>query len=353
MPKRCHTCVLPKTYPDIHFDEHSVCNYCREYEPVRYKGEEALRALLERHRGSGKWDCLVPASGGRDSTFVLHQLVRKYGMKVLAYNYDNGFVERQARDNLETAARSLNVNIVWRRSVRDIQCQNLRHITKMTVHKSPGHVWAFLCSGCRNGIWGGAYQVAEEYEIPLIVFGESAMESGGFKKRLLPRFAPTPREKIRFAARMPVNFLIRKYISILLEREFPLNENNSRVEKINFFSYEKWDENTITSTIQEHAGWASKAGQGTWRFDCQIHALVNRMTYQLFGFTEKDELYSKMIREGQLERGEALARLEAEGDMETELAVIEGVLSRLRLNRSERSRILDLCQGPPRLTNSW
>ena len=119
--------------------------------------DEALRSLLEKYRGAGKWDCLIPASGGRDSTFVLYQLVRKYDMNVLAYNYDNGFVEKQARVNLETAARALNVKIIYRRSVRDIQCKNLKHITKMNLHKSPGHVWAFLCSGCRNGIWGGAY----------------------------------------------------------------------------------------------------------------------------------------------------------------------------------------------------
>jgi hypothetical protein len=352
MPERCSKCVLPDTYPGIYFDDQGVCNYCHTYEPIRYKGDDVLRTLLEKYRGVGKWDCLVPVSGGRDSTFVLYQLMRKYDMKVLAYNYDNGFVEKQARVNLETAARALNVKIIYRRSVRDIQCKNLRYITKMNLHKSPGHVWAFLCSGCRNGIWGGAYQAAEEYRIPLIVFGESAMESGGFKKMISPRFTPNAREKIRFAAKMPCNFLMRKYVSFLLEREFPLNEENQEIQKVNFFSFEKWDGNRITFTIRDKLGWAPKTGQGSWRFDCQIHALVNRMTHQLFGLTEKDELYSKMIREGQLERRDALKRLKAEDDEEAELEVIEKVLSRLRLHKLEKDKILKFCQAAPRLENS-
>jgi len=167
------------------------------------------------------------------------------------------------------------------------------------------------------------------------------MESWGFKKMISPRFTPNAREKIRFAAKMPFNFLVRKYVSFFLEREFPLNKENQKIQKVNFFSFEKWDVNRITSTIRDNLGWAPKTGQGSWRFDCQIHALVNRMTHQLFGLTEKDDLYSKMIREGQLERRNALNRLKAEDDEEAELEVIEKVLSRLSLHKFEKDKITD------------
>ena len=103
--KRCTRCVLPETYPEISYDDQGVCNHCRSFKSIVYKGEEALRKLFEENSGSGKWDCLVPLSGGRDSTYTLYNLVKKYGRRVLVYNYDNGFVESIAQDNIKAIAR--------------------------------------------------------------------------------------------------------------------------------------------------------------------------------------------------------------------------------------------------------
>ena len=353
--KRCTRCVLPETYPEISYDEQGVCNHCRSFKSIVYKGEEALRKLFEENTGSGKWDCLVPLSGGRDSTYTLYNLVKKYGRRVLVYNYDNGFVESIAQDNIKAIADQLNVEVVSRKSAEDLQCQNIKYITKMNIKKSPGHVQAFLCSGCRNGIWGGAYQVAKENGIPLIVFGESSMESGGFKTILAPRFKPTTSEKLSFMLKMPGNFYLRKIISNKLEKEFPLSgQDSSDIKQVNFFDYEEWNEAKIMSVIQEKLNWQHKSGQSSWRFDCQIHALVNRMVYQLLGMTEKDELYSKLVREGQITREEALARIGAnEEEKDHELKIIDKVLARMELNEKESNIIRRFCQGDPVLKNSW
>jgi len=75
--RRCTRCLLPETFPGIEFDEEGVCNYCRHYEKVEVKGEEALRQVLEQYRGKGeRYDCWVPIGGGRDSSFDLHQVVK-------------------------------------------------------------------------------------------------------------------------------------------------------------------------------------------------------------------------------------------------------------------------------------
>lgn len=37
MSIRCSRCVLPGTIPYINFDEHGVCNYCREYDKNKSK----------------------------------------------------------------------------------------------------------------------------------------------------------------------------------------------------------------------------------------------------------------------------------------------------------------------------
>lgn len=352
--RRCENCVLPESYPGISFDKDGVCNYCRSYRPIVYAGEAALRKVFNEHPSESKWDCLVPLSGGRDSSFTLYQLVTKYGRRVLVYNYDNGFVEGVARENIQHIADQLSVEVVYRKSKNDIQCKNIKYLTKMNIKKSPGHVQAFLCSGCRNGIWGGAYEIAKDKGIPLIVFGESSMESGGFKKLLKPLFTPTTAEKILFMLRMPVNFYQRKMTSRQLEGEFPSPPVNSDIKQVNFFDYEAWNEKVIMGVIQNKLNWKHKDGQSAWRFDCQIHALVNRMVFQLLGMTEKDELYSKMIREGQIDRATALEKIQANIEEQgMELQIIEKLLGRIELEEGEKSKILAFCHGQPKMENRW
>ena len=352
--KRCIKCVLPETYPEIKFDDNGICNQCHSYKSVEYKGDAALQKLLDNTVSESEWDCLVPLSGGRDSTYTLHQLVRKYKKRVLVYNYDNGFVEPIARENIQHIAETLGVKVVYRKSENDIQRQNVKWVTKLNINKSPGHVQAYLCSGCRNGIWGGAFSVAREYKIPLIIFGESAMESGGFKDLLTPLFTPDTAEKLKYMVRLPLLTLQRKKIEKQLHEEFPLPPSDSKIKKINLFDYEEWNENTILTTIQDELSWQQKEGQSSWRFDCQIHALVNAMVYNLLGMTEKDELYSKMIREGTLTRDEALQKVtRSEEEISTELQIAKKVLDRLQLDLPEKEKIIRFCNGLPKLKNTW
>ena len=40
--KRCTKCILPETYPFIHFDNQGVCNYCKNYKKQEFLGEKKL-----------------------------------------------------------------------------------------------------------------------------------------------------------------------------------------------------------------------------------------------------------------------------------------------------------------------
>ena len=81
----CTSCVISNQRPRIVFDENGVCNACHfaEYK----KGidwdarDQELRDLCDRYRSSdGSYDCVVPSSGGKDSSYVAHQLKHEYGM---------------------------------------------------------------------------------------------------------------------------------------------------------------------------------------------------------------------------------------------------------------------------------
>ena len=99
---RCSECTLSENTPHIVFDEDGVCNYCHTYRKFSYKGEsELLKTLDAFRRPDSKYDCLVGISGGRDSSYLLLKLVKDYGMKVLAVNYENPFTVPRAKANIE------------------------------------------------------------------------------------------------------------------------------------------------------------------------------------------------------------------------------------------------------------
>ena len=96
--KFCTRCVTSNQRPRIVFDDEGVCSACRYAE--RKKGERSilgvrsphpagidwtargneLDKLLDAHRSTGAYDCIVPCSGGKDSAFVAHNLKHVHGM---------------------------------------------------------------------------------------------------------------------------------------------------------------------------------------------------------------------------------------------------------------------------------
>jgi len=70
----------------IDFDKNNVCSACRfaEYKDKKIdwaKREKELVALCDTYRSKdGRYDCIIPGSGGKDSSFTAHILKYKYGM---------------------------------------------------------------------------------------------------------------------------------------------------------------------------------------------------------------------------------------------------------------------------------
>lgn len=91
--KYCKKCVVSNQRPRIVFDEEGVCSACRfsyeKYNKIDWvEKEKQLRQVLDKYRrDDGRWDVIVPASGGKDSTFVAHQLKTKYGMHPLTITW--------------------------------------------------------------------------------------------------------------------------------------------------------------------------------------------------------------------------------------------------------------------------
>jgi len=117
--KICSRCVLDETVPEIEFDNHGICNYCKindeimkEY-PADRKGEEFLNGLTQRIKSKGKnkkYDCIIGVSGGTDSTYTLY-LMKKMGLNPLAVHFDNGWNSDIAVRNIKNATEILGIEL--------------------------------------------------------------------------------------------------------------------------------------------------------------------------------------------------------------------------------------------------
>jgi hypothetical protein len=80
------------------------------------------------------------------------------------------------------------------------------------------------------------------------------------------------------------------------------------VDTLGFYDYVYWREDQVVPTVKR-LGWAGASDtEATWRIDDVAYPLIDYIYLRLVGFNEFDEFYSKLIREGQISRGEALKR---------------------------------------------
>ena len=95
LPKKvifCKKCVISNQRPRIEFDKEGICNACRYFEykkkiDWKLREKELLKLLKKYRKNDGRYDCVVPSSGGKDSAFVAHELKTKYKMNPLTVTW--------------------------------------------------------------------------------------------------------------------------------------------------------------------------------------------------------------------------------------------------------------------------
>lgn len=336
----CSRCVLPDNYPGISFDSGMVCNFCRSYKQVQYLGAEALVRELK-----GVHTCVVPVSGGKDSTYVLYYISKALGLKAIAVNYDNGLTHPQATKNLQQITNRLGVELVTIHGSKQkmLMAGNL----KSFLSKPAPAMVPLMCTGCRVGIVGGACKVARERNVSLIVLGWSRLEDTPFKaeflaadggsviKGLVNNLMLNPRYLLYGGAITQAMDYLHSYSHI---REWGriLRLLHPGIRQIAFFDYIEYNPEFIQQEVTDKTGWSCPDPENSWQFDCAIKSLQNILYHSLMGFTAANDYLSAKIREGYITREQALQSLEKQ--KEKTFTELESV--RVLLSKSEASRLM-------------
>ena len=167
--KFCKKCLYPSTKPQLQFDERGICSACNNYklkDEVDWgKKKVDLLHILDKYKSKdgSKYDCIIPVSGGKDSTFQTYMIKETFGLNPLAVNFHPHDQTEIGRKNLENL-KQLGVDCI-EFSPNPIVYSKLAKfgLVELGDFQWPEHI----------GIFTVPVQVAVRYKIPLIIWGEN------------------------------------------------------------------------------------------------------------------------------------------------------------------------------------
>jgi hypothetical protein len=323
--QRCVACLLPETFPFIEFDARGVCHYCRSHVPMRRKGVEALRRELEPIcRATGRPDCLVPLSGGRDSCYGIHYIKNDLGLNPVAYTYDWGMVTDLARRNISRMCGALGIEHI----LISADIQQKREFIRLNVEawlKKPhlGTIPLFMAGDKHFFFY--ANMLKRQMKLQTVLFSMNPLERTDFKVGFCGINEKHSKEKhynlsafnkVRIGMFYAKGFLSNPgYLNIsLLDSAFAyFSYYLIRKNYLTLYDYIEWDEKTIVDTLIQSYDWeTAQDTRSTWRIGDGTAAFYNYIYLRVAGFTENDTFRSNQIREGLITRDQALQTLEEE-----------------------------------------
>lgn len=357
VPNRCSKCVLPESTPGLAFDNDNVCSDCRTYQKTVLKGETALLTVINNNvKKDLKYDCIVNISGGRDSSYTILKMVKDYKLNVLAVNYENPFTHPAAKQNIANIQKILGVKLASFSFKPGFHEKILRLNLQALLTKPDPAMVPMVCISCKL-IWKNILDIARSYKIKLIVSGGNLYEQTSFKRALLggdqnqdlksyySRYifglAGRALHNIRFLRPKTLIPTIKGYLYSNPYSPMVLIKGRD-IAKIDLFHYLPWDEKEVVGRIQDELDWQYPAdGAGSWRFDCQIGHLKDYLYMKTLGLTEKDDFYSKLVREGMLTRSEGLKRLQTENEINID--ALKGLMKSIQMDFSDLDRLNHTC----------
>lgn len=334
--KFCKKCVISNQRPSstvefkstkdtkketIAFGENGICDACRyaEYKDTKIDWEQREKELIklcdEYRSRNGYYDCIVPASGGKDSGYVSHILKYKYGMNPLTVTW----------------APHLYTDIGWQNLTSFIHKGGFDNV----LFTPNGKVHAFLTKLAFENllhpfqpfIIGQRHigpKMAVMYKIPLIFYGENQAEYGN---RIEENDVPTMQEKFYaldvtldnlYLGGVSAKDLIKKYnVSINDLNPYlpvPKVEIQKLGVKVYYLGYYlKWDPQENYYYTAEHTGFQAnkERTEGSYSKYCSIDDKIDPFHYYTtlikFGIGRATYDAAQEIRNKKITREEGVA----------------------------------------------
>ena len=313
--QRCVRCTLPVTWETLYFDNEGVCNICRNWEVKQdvvdwVDREKQLKDIVDDIKEqNNEYDCIVPFSGGKDSTFTLWAVVKKYGLKPLVVSFDHWFYRPRTIDNRKKTFSRLGVDVItftpnWQ-IVRKLMVESL-------IRRGD------FCWHCHAGVYTYAMQIAVRFKIPFLVWGEGGGEYEGYFKLLdleeTDEWKFNRRVVLGMRAEDMAGF-INVDLKDLAPYMYPTKEELDTIGAISLSlgNYVPWDQEKQTEIIKKELGWQEDEVESLYpntlsfdKVECMFTGIRDYIKLLKRGFSRITHRTTIDIKQGKITRDEAI-----------------------------------------------
>jgi N-acetyl sugar amidotransferase len=361
--------LLPETYETIEFDQQGSCNICANSEfrdekidwPDR---KRQLDALIEEHRGKADYDCIIPFSGGKDSTFTLWYLIKTYRLKPLVVQFDHGFMRDRLHENNQRTLKKLGVDFLsftpsWK-LVKRLMLEALRRKGDFCWH-------------CHTGIFSYPMHVAVRYQVPLVFWGEPSSEYTQYYDYRDNEIEEV--DETRFNRFVNLGITAEDMYGMIKD-DFDLDPRDLipytypklrdlkrlRYRSVCLGSYIPWDVKAQVKLIEDELGWQGDQVEGMpWdeypyeKIECYMQGMRDYIKFLKRGYGRVSQMVALDLRKGRIskQRAEALVE-EFEGKKPPSLKIF---LDYLGLDEAEFNELVGNTVVPPNepnfASNEW
>lgn len=308
----CKNCLAMSTRPRMKFDDRGWCNACVWSESKKTldwaKREQELMDLLDRHRrNDGRFDCIVPVSGGKDGSYVAYNLKHKYGMNPLAVTVTPALSLPLGEENLKSFIANGYNHLSINASSNAMQKLNKIGFEEMGF---PYYGWLIA-------IHTAVIRSSLSFGVNLIFYGEDGeVEYGGSSET-----EKTPIYDLNYQKKIYLEGGFEKVIKLsglskndLYFYTFPDQEdiNKNPLELTHWSYYENWDPYRNYLIAKEYCGLKESEDTNLGTFtnfaqnDQALYALHTYLMYLKYGFGRANQDASIEIRRGAMDRQQAI-----------------------------------------------
>ena len=306
--KYCTKCIMPETVEDTSFDENGLCRTCQSQNQKKKVGwkkrRKELKKILDdaKEKAGSNYDCIVPISGGKDSLYQLHVIVKEFGMKPLAVTFHHGWFGKTGWYNLENALEKMDIDHVMFTPARSL----VNRIAKRSVETIGDACWH-----CHAGVAAFTIKMAVAYKIPLLIWGESTAEHGRATYDKPDKF---DRDYfLRVSSKLTPEQFACEYLTLkdLFPFEVPSAEECDAINLngIHLGDYIPWDTDKQVEFIKKEYAWKGREVGGAYKdyksAECCMAGIHDFLCYLKRGFGRASIQASGDIRDYGMTREDA------------------------------------------------
>ena len=317
--KRCSRCGLPETYETIEFDSFGVCNICRQQEFKKgkidwEKRKLQLDELVSEYRGKYDYDCIIPFSGGKDSTFTLYYLMKQYKLKPLVVQFNHGFMRPNLLANNERTFKKLGVDVI---SFTPNWKVVKRLMREALIRKGD------FCWHCHTGIFSYPMHIAIKFNVPLVLWGEPSSEYTSYYDYRDDEVETVDETRFNRFVNLGIT---AEDMKGMIEKDFDLDPRDLmpysypplrdlkrlRYQSVCLGSYIPWDAKRQSQVIMEELGWQGDQVEGMppglysyEKIECHMQGVRDYLKFLKRGYSRVTQMTALDIRNGRMTKAEA------------------------------------------------